>query len=245
MLIKHRQPWHITQNRVYGFTDVKTADTMQNDYTFYIDYELKVGPPTDKNLYSKSIFVRPGMHYGLIMKPDIFKIAWEFWTDLDGEKKYYDVSYEVDEESFYDNYFVIVKHSVKQKTFTISITNKSIGVKKTLVQEYEGTLADYTHAPFNFGIANFDTHIPREHMGYCEYELHDVGLFTQLHSDISVLDMITANKGCGRTPKKMLSNPIFVLNMDETTLYKVWDLSGNCFYLDYNLDLSKKLKKAI
>ena len=59
MLIKHRQPWHITQNRVYGFTDVKTADTMQNDYTFYIDYELKVGPPTDKNLYSKSIFVRP------------------------------------------------------------------------------------------------------------------------------------------------------------------------------------------
>ena len=82
-------------------------------------------------------------------------------------------------------------------------------------------------------------------MGYCEYELHDVGLFTKLHSDISVLDMITANKGCGRTPKKMLSNPIFVLNMDETTLYKVWDLSGNCFYLDYNLDLSKKLKKAI
>ena len=61
-------------------------------------------------------------------------------------KKYYDVSYEADEETFYDNYFVIVKHSVKQKTFTISITNKSIGVKKTLVQEYEGTLADYTHS---------------------------------------------------------------------------------------------------
>ena len=41
MLVKYREPWHITQNRVYGFTDVKTADTMQYDYTFYIDYELK------------------------------------------------------------------------------------------------------------------------------------------------------------------------------------------------------------
>tara|TARA_Y100000996_G_C22512109_1_gene638831 strand:+ start:204 stop:941 length:738 start_codon:yes stop_codon:yes gene_type:complete len=245
MLVRYREPWHITQNRVYGFTDVKTADTMQYDYTFYIDYELKKDPTTDKNEYSKSIFVRPGMHYGLIMKPDLFTICWEFWTEVDGENKYYDISFESDEETFYDNYFVIVRHSVKNKEFTFVVTNKSTATKKTLTQKYEGTLCDYTHAPFNFGIANFDTHIPREHMGYCEYELNEVGLFTEQYSDAAILDMINQNKGCGREAKKMLDKPIFVLNMDEITLYKVWDLSGNCFYLDYNLDLTKKLKKLI
>ena len=82
-------------------------------------------------------------------------------------------------------------------------------------------------------------------MGYCEYELNEVGLFTEQYSDAAILDMINENKGCGREAKKMLDKPIFVLNMDEITLYKVWDLSGNCFYLDYNLDLTKKLKKLI
>ena len=46
MLVRYREPWHITQNRVYEFTEVKTADTMQYDYTFYIDYELKKDPTT-------------------------------------------------------------------------------------------------------------------------------------------------------------------------------------------------------
>ena len=139
MLVKYREPWHITQNRVYGFTDVKTADTMQYDYTFYIDYELKKDPTTDKNEYSKSIFVRPGMHYGLIMKPDLFTICWEFWTEVDGENKYYDISFESDEETFYDNYFVFSlnithfagngensRHFMNWHKFDVTLCKKSV-----------------------------------------------------------------------------------------------------------------------
>ena len=54
-------------------------------------------------------------------------------------------------------------------------------------------------------------------------------------------DFLEKNKDVKRNLKKSLENSIFLINTNELTKYKAYDNSGNCFNLEINIGLIKKI----
>ena len=75
----------------------------------------------------------------------------------------------------------------------------------------------------------------------CQYNLYRAGLFDTLHTFQTIEDFLQKNKDVKRNLKKSLSNSIFLINTNELTKYKAYDNSGNCFNLEINIGLIKKI----
>ena len=243
MIINYRKPWNIEQNRLYELSDIMSGPSMQNDFTFYMRMKLLRDP---SDTYNKGIFVRPGMHYGLFAKLNGGCFSWDWWTQEEGKDHptFWTMTTDHLGQAIWDEITFIVTHYAEQKKFELYIRNEYTGDTIRRNQTYKGEMHDYTSAPFHFGFCNYyEGIIPDpEHIGFCSYDLKECGLFSEVHKDHKVLDMLEKNKKCRRVPMKMLKNPVFVMNPREHTKYKVWDLSGNSMHLEYNLVVNERIK---
>ena len=167
--------------------------------------------------------------------------TWDFWDVIDGKSNFNDISFYVGRENLYKRYVMIVSHDSISKRFKAKLT--CLDDNKTFSKEidYIGGLHDYSDTPFNFGIANYEHDLTDEHKAICQYTLWRAGLFDKLYTFQRIEDFLERNKDVKRNLVKPLENSIFLINTNELTKYKAYDNSGNCFNLEINIGLIKKI----
>lgn len=245
--ILYKRPWFITNNNSYQFTNVNVWESTQKDFTFYIEFRLDEINKGENHC----IFCRPGMHMGVFVKNGEH-LTWDFWTENNGKNQFNDLSFYMGKRNMNKKIQVIVSHSYEQKTFDLQIkcleewNTQSFGKKikdKTifLSKTYDGELIDYSDTPFNFGIANYEHDLPAEHKAISQYELFRAGLFSKFYKFEEIENFLEKNKDCKRELNKKLDKSIFLINTNELTKYKAYDNSGNCFNLEINIGLIKKI----
>lgn len=232
-------PWFITNNNTYGFTDKNVWEAMQDDFTFYIEFQMN--PENNQN--NHTIFCRPGMHMGVFVKNQEI-ITWDFWNN-NGINNFNDIAFFVGKENIHKKYLMVVSHNKEEKRFSCHLKCTNDETIPIIYQEkvYDGTLHDYTDTPYNFGIANYEHDLPDEHKAICEYRLYKTGLFTTVYTEQQIFDFLEANKDSKRILKKSLPEAMFIVNTNELTRYKAYDNSGNCYNLEINVGLIKKIFK--
>jgi len=237
--IQYKMPWFITNNNTYGFTDKNVWEAMQDDFTFYIEFQMN--PENNQN--NHTIFCRPGMHMGVFVKNQEI-ITWDFWNN-NGINNFNDIAFFVGKENIHKKYLMVVSHNKEEKRFSCHLKCTNDETIPIIYQEkvYDGTLHDYTDTPYNFGIANYEHDLPDEHKAICEYRLYKTGLFTTVYTEQQIFDFLEANKDSKRILKKSLPEAMFIVNTNELTRYKAYDNSGNCYNLEINVGLIKKIFK--
>ena len=232
-------PWFITNNNTYGFTDKNVWEAMQDDFTFYIEFQMN--PENNQN--NHTIFCRPGMHMGVFVKNQEI-ITWDFWNN-NGINNFNDIAFFVGKENIHKKYLMVVSHNKEEKRFSCHLKCTNDETIPIIYQEkvYDGTLHDYTDTPYNFGIANYEHDLPDEHKAICEYRLYKTGLFTTVYTEQQIFDFLEVNKDSKRILKKSLPEAMFIVNTNELTRYKAYDNSGNCYNLEINVGLIKKIFK--
>ena len=234
--ILHKRPWFITNNNSYRFTDTNVWESTQKDFTFYVEFQMDEVNTGDTHC----IFCRPGKHMGVFAK-NRNMFTWDFWDVIDGKSNFNDISFYVGRENLYKRYVMIVSHDSISKRFKAKLT--CLDDNKTFSKEidYIGGLHDYSDTPFNFGIANYEHDLTDEHKAICQYTLWRAGLFDKLYTFQRIEDFLERNKDVKRNLVKPLANSIFLINTNELTKYKAYDNSGNCFNLEINIGLIKKI----
>ena len=234
--ILHKRPWFITNNNSYRFTDTNVWESTQKDFTFYVEFQMDEVNTGDTHC----IFCRPGKHMGVFAK-NRNMFTWDFWDVIDGKSNFNDISFYVGRENLYKRYVMIVSHDSISKRFKAKLT--CLDDNKTFSKEidYIGGLHDYSDTPFNFGIANYEHDLTDEHKAICQYTLWRAGLFDKLYTFQRIEDFLERNKDVKRNLVKPLENSIFLINTNELTKYKAYDNSGNCFNLEINIGLIKKI----
>ena len=234
--ILHKRPWFITNNNSYRFTDTNVWESTQKDFTFYVEFQMDEINTGDTHC----IFCRPGKHMGVFAK-NRNMFTWDFWDVIDGKSNFNDISFYVGRENLYKRYVMIISHDSISKRFKAKLT--CLDDDKTFSKEIEyiGGLHDYSDTPFNFGIANYEHDLTDEHKAICQYTLWRAGLFDKLYTFQRIEDFLERNKDVKRNLVKPLANSIFLINTNELTKYKAYDNSGNCFNLEINIGLIKKI----
>jgi len=234
--ILHKRPWFITNNNSYRFTDTNVWESTQKDFTFYVEFQMDEINTGDTHC----IFCRPGKHMGVFAK-NRNMFTWDFWDVIDGKSNFNDISFYVGKENLYKRYVMIISHDSISKRFKAKLT--CLDDNKTFSKEidYIGGLHDYSDTPFNFGIANYEHDLTDEHKAICQYTLWRAGLFDKLYTFQRIEDFLERNKDVKRNLVKPLANSIFLINTNELTKYKAYDNSGNCFNLEINIGLIKKI----
>lgn len=234
--ILHKRPWFITNNNSYRFTDTNVWESTQKDFTFYVEFQMDEINTGDTHC----IFCRPGKHMGVFAK-NRNMFTWDFWDVIDGKSNFNDISFYVGKENLYKRYVMIISHDSISKRFKAKLT--CLDDDKTFSKEIEyiGGLHDYSDTPFNFGIANYEHDLTDEHKAICQYTLWRAGLFDKLYTFQRIEDFLERNKDVKRNLVKPLANSIFLINTNELTKYKAYDNSGNCFNLEINIGLIKKI----
>ena len=234
--ILHKRPWFITNNNSYRFTDTNVWESTQKDFTFYVEFQMDEINTGDTHC----IFCRPGKHMGVFAK-NRNMFTWDFWDVIDGKSNFNDISFYVGKENLYKRYVMIISHDSISKRFKAKLT--CLDDDKTFSKEidYIGGLHDYSDTPFNFGIANYEHDLTDEHKAICQYTLWRAGLFDKLYTFQRIEDFLERNKDVKRNLVKPLENSIFLINTNELTKYKAYDNSGNCFNLEINIGLIKKI----
>jgi len=234
--ILHKRPWFVTNNNSYRFTDTNVWESTQKDFTFYVEFQMDEINTGDTHC----IFCRPGKHMGVFAK-NRNMFTWDFWDVIDGKSNFNDISFYVGKENLYKRYVMIISHDSISKRFKAKLT--CLDDNKTFSKEidYIGGLHDYSDTPFNFGIANYEHDLTDEHKAICQYTLWRAGLFDKLYTFQRIEDFLERNKDVKRNLVKPLANSIFLINTNELTKYKAYDNSGNCFNLEINIGLIKKI----
>ena len=234
--ILHKRPWFITNNNSYRFTDTNVWESTQKDFTFYVEFQMDEVNTGNTHC----IFCRPGKHMGVFAK-NRNMFTWDFWDVIDGQSHFNDISFYVGKENLYKRYVMIISHNSLEKRFKAKLTCLDDDKTYSNEVEYIGGLHDYSDTPFNFGIANYEHDLSDEHKAICQYNLYRAGLFDTLHTFQTIEDFLEKNKDVKRNLKKSLPNSIFLINTNELTKYKAYDNSGNCFNLEINIGLIKKI----
>lgn len=237
--IQYKMPWFITNNNTYGFTNKNVWEAMQGDFTFYIEFKMN----EQNNQNNHTIFCRPGMHMGVFVKNQEL-ITWDFWNNT-GANNFNDIAFFVGKENINKRFLMIVSHNKEEQRFRCHLRCIDDENIPTVFQEkvYDGSLIDYSDTPYNFGIANYEHDLPDEHKAICEYSLYKTGLLTQVYTDQQIFDFLQTNKECKRILKTSLPDAMFLVNTNELTRYKAYDNSGNCYNLEINVGLIKKIFK--
>ena len=180
-------------------------------------------------------------------------ICWDFWNNINSRNNFNDISFYIGKENIHNRFLMVVSHHHKERKFSVTLksidgdivastqgeTNESMVFHSELI--YDGDLIDYTDTPYNYGIANFEHDLPEEHKAICEYKLFRTGLFTSIYSDKEIFNFLDINEKCKRTLKHTIPNSMFLINTNELTNYKAYDNSGNCYNLEINVGLIKKI----
>ena len=138
--IQYKMPWFITNNNTYGFTDKNVWEAMQDDFTFYIEFQMN--PENNQN--NHTIFCRPGMHMGVFVKNQEI-ITWDFWNN-NGINNFNDIAFFVGKENIHKKYLMVVSHNKEEKRFSCHLKCTNDETIPIIYQEkvYDGTLHDYT-----------------------------------------------------------------------------------------------------
>ena len=240
--IRETAPFYVLPTQRYDLTTKPPSKSMQKDFTFFMSFKV------DKIINTKkpcSLMMRPGMHYGLCYQQDPEAINFEYWYEHKGENKFGFVSINLHTEypvhNLHNIWFVIVKHNVNVKTFTLSVYNED-GNLRTTTGSYDGELVDYSQTPYNFGCGNYFKQVDDSHYFFSDYTMFNTGLIETIHyTDKDIQKFIKVNR---KSTDKLvtsteLNNMVFYFNFNAQNLYKVWDLSDHCNFLMRNMDVFK------
>ena len=236
--IKEKEPYIILPKQRYGLSTFEPHNVMSSDFTFFVDYQLD----SEKMGEEYAIVARPGMHMGLMVKTidDVnFILSWDFWTNVDGENKWNSVEFDMSGDNGHlpnDRFFVLVKHDVISKKFTFYLTCDSL--ETPLIQEkvYDGVLVDYAETPFNLGCGNYSKVVPTRDRLFTATTIYKLGLIANIENTFDdVVRFIEKTKNDNTRLSHDMLDLVFYFNFNLTNIYKVWDLSGHCNFIQKNL----------
>jgi hypothetical protein len=112
------------------------------------------------------------------------------------------------------------------------------GVGEPIIHEtyYTGDLADYSETPYNLGCGNYSKVVPKKDRLFTALTLYNMGLIANVkytHSEI--LQFIKDTKRDEIELSKKMEDLVFYFNFNSQNIYKVWDLSGHCNFIQKNL----------
>jgi hypothetical protein len=227
---------------------------MQNDFTFWLKFKVNKKIKTDSPC---SLMMRPGMHYGLCYNQESNAINWEFWyDDSEGNNRFNMESVVVVDEFngktlFDTEWLVIVRHNLSKKTFTMNVyddIHKINWVDRKV--SYDGVLKDFTGTPYNFGCGNYFKQVGDKHYFFSDYSLYNCGLIGNIsYTDKKLISFLDVTSNDTNELKQyfnktesfdfLMLDLIFYFNFNSRSLYKIWDLSNHCNFLQLNMDLGK------
>lgn len=236
--IKEKQPYIILPKQRYGLSTFEPHNVMASDFTMFVDFTL------DTNIIGKefAIVARPGMHMGVMVKTlseDYSLISWDYWTEENGENKWNSVNFDILGEAdvnVMDRYFMFVRHDSVKKTFTIYIDNEKLSRPYIQTKTYEGTLIDYSETPYNIGCGNYSKVVPKRDRMFTPTTIYKLGLIANIdYTFEQILDFIEKTKDDKTRLSQKMYDLVFYFNFQLTNIYKVWDLSGHCNFMQKNL----------
>lgn len=236
--IKEKEPYIILPKQRYGLSTFEPHNVMSSDFTFFVDFTLD----SDEIGREFAIVARPGMHMGVMVKTlteDYSLISWDFWTDIDGEKTWNSLNFDILGENktlVNDRYFVFVRHDSINKKFTIYVDCDKID--KPFIQEktYDGVLVDYSETPYNIGCGNYSKVVPKRDRMFTPTTIYKLGLIANIDNTFEeILQFIEDTKDDETRLSKEMLDLVFYFNFNLTNIYKVWDLSGHCNFIQKNL----------
>jgi hypothetical protein len=236
--IKEKEPYIILPKQRYGLSTFEPHNVMSSDFTFFVDFTL------DSEEIGKefAIVARPGMHMGVMVKTlteDYSLISWDFWTDIDGEKTWNSLNFDILGENqtlLNDRYFMFVRHDSINKKFTIYVDCEKLD--KPFIQEktYEGILVDYSETPYNIGCGNYSKVVPKRDRMFTPTTIYKLGLIANIDNTFEqILEFIENTKEDKTRLSQSMLDLVFYFNFNLTNIYKVWDLSGHCNFIQKNL----------
>jgi len=236
--IKEKEPYIILPKQRYGLSTFEPHNVMSSDFTFFVDYQLD----SKKMGEEYAIVARPGMHMGLMVKTidDVnFILSWDFWTNVDGENKWNSVEFDMSGDNGHlpnDRFFVLIYHDSISKKFTFYLNSEKFDTP--LIQEkiYDGILVDYAETPFNLGCGNYSKVVPLRDRLFTATTIYKLGLIANIENSFDkVLEFIENTKNDKTRLSQNLLDLVFYFNFNLTNIYKVWDLSGHCNFIQKNL----------
>jgi hypothetical protein len=236
--VKEKEPYIILPKQRYNLSTYEPHSVMNGDFTFFVEYKLD----SEKMGDEYAIVARPGMHMGLMVKTidDVnFILSWDFWTHVDGENQWNSVEFDMSGENGHlpnDKFFILIHHDVISRKFTFYLSCDKL--KTPLVQEkiYEGKLVDYSETPYNIGCGNYSKVVPKRDRLFTACTIYKLGLIgTNDYTYEQIIKFLDATRDDVDTLSKSLFDIVFYFNFNLTNIYKVWDLSGHCNFMQKNL----------
>lgn len=237
--IKEKEPYIILPKQRYNLSTYEPHSAMNNDFTLFIDFNLD----SEKNESIYSIINRPGMHMGVFVKkikPDFSLLAWDYWVvDTDGTHKWKTMHIELissENLNANDRFFVTIQHNLRDKNFKMYINCEKFKKPVIVEQTYEGKLVDYSETPYNLGCGNYSKVVPKEDRLFTACTIYKLGLIANSeYSYEQIIKFLDLTKNDITDLSKKLFDIVFYFNFNLTNIYKVWDLSGHCNFIQKNL----------
>jgi hypothetical protein len=236
--IKEKEPYIILPKQRYNLSTFEPHNVMSSDFTLFIDFNLD---STDiPNEYA--IIARPGMHMGLMIKTlntEYSLLSWDFWIDDNNTKKWNNLQFEIHsggDNYLNDRYFVLIYHDSVKKSFKMYVKPYKMDNYYKTETKYNGNLVDYVETPYNLGCGNYSKVVPKRDRMFTATTLYKLGLIANLQYDYQhILNFIKDTENDEIELTKKLLDLVFYFNFNVKNIYKVWDLSGHCNFIQKNL----------
>jgi hypothetical protein len=235
--IKEREPYIILPKQRYNLSTYEPASSMQEDFTFFCDFKLN----TEEMGSHYGICMRPGMHMGVSVKTDkdTSWIGFDFWYDKNGETIFDTVYFKINEGDKFsknDRYFIFVQHDVVKRKFSMILNSETFVKPYYMEKFYDGKLVDYKEAPFNLGCGSYMAITPENDRYYCSVNFYKLGLIENISYTLNdILNFLDNTKDDTSILSHSLDNLVFYFNFNLKNIYKIWDLSGHCNFIQKNL----------
>ncbi len=241
--IKEREPYIIIPRQRYNLSTLEPHNVMSGNFTFFVDFNL------DSTEIPKeyAIVARPGMHMGMMMKTlekDYSYLTWDFWTIEDGVTKWHDVGVYLHSNKnnlCNDRYFTLLHHDLDNKTFKIVVKAYNSDTFYENEVSYTGDLVDYSETPYNIGCGNYSKVVPEEDKLFSAITLYKLGLLSNIKYDRNqILKFVEDTNADYIKLTSDLDDLVFYFNFNAKNIYKVWDLSGHCNFIQKNLYIEEE-----
>jgi hypothetical protein len=135
-----------------------------------------------------------------------------------------------------DRYFIYIQHTVGERYFKAHINSAKFKEPIVLEQRYEGKLVDYSETPYNIGCGNYSKVVPKRDRLFTACTIYKLGLIgTNDYTYEQIIKFLDTTKDDVTNLSKSLFDIVFYFNFNLTNIYKVWDLSGHCNFMQKNL----------
>lgn len=236
--IKEKEPYIIIPRQRYDLSTLEPHNVMSGNFTFFVDFNL------DSTEFPReyAIVARPGMHMGIMIKvisETYSYISWDFWVHESEETNWHNLKIDLrmSEDNFNnDRYFVLIQHDSTEKKFKMYVKpHKSDDVYETELN-YDGILVDYTETPYNLGCGNYSKIVPSKDRLFSSVTIYKLGLLSNLNYSYEDISQFIKDTETDKIKlSKELLDLVFYFNFNAKNIYKVWDLSGHCNFIQKNL----------